>query len=116
MTMKKIRYIALAALLSCFGCEKYDTLTNDPNKPTEVHPSLLLTNIQAGAFSSRHNAMQLQKKLNALLPNKAIKLAYIDQDKLFRVRIGPISTVNEADRIAEIISENGYPTPHVIIN
>jgi len=49
--MEKIKYMILAALLASVGCDKYETLTNDPNKPTEVHPSLLLTNIQAGAFS-----------------------------------------------------------------
>ena len=72
--------------------------------------------IQAGAFTSRHNAQQLQKKLNALLPEKAVTLAFAEQDKLYRVRIGPLPTVTEADRVARTISDNGYPTPQVIID
>ncbi len=71
--------------------------------------------IQAGAFASQHNASQLQKQLHSLFPNKSIQLAKNDQDQLFRVRIGPIKSVEEADRIAQTISDNGHPTPHVII-
>ncbi len=71
--------------------------------------------IQAGAFASQHNANQLQKQLVSLFPNKPIQLAKNTQDQLFRVRIGPISSVEEADRIAQTISNNGHPTPQVII-
>ena len=71
--------------------------------------------IQAGAFSSQYNASKLKKQLNALFPNKTIQLAQNAQDQLFRVRVGPLSTVDEADRVAQIISDNGYPTPHVIL-
>lgn len=85
------------------------------NKPV-VNDSGTKLFIQAGAFTSRYNAVQLQRKLNALLPDKVVKLAYIDQDKLYRVRIGPLPTVNEADRVAQTISDNGYPAPHVIID
>ncbi len=49
--MKRIKYIILLAVFACNGCETYDSLTLDPNRPTEVHPSLLLTNIEAGTFS-----------------------------------------------------------------
>ena len=71
--------------------------------------------IQAGAFTSQHNANKLKRQLNALFPNKTIQLAQNSQDRLYRVRVGPISTVAEADRVAQTISDNGYPAPHVII-
>jgi len=32
------------------GCEDYDSLVTDPNQPTQVYPSLLLTNLEADAF------------------------------------------------------------------
>lgn len=70
--------------------------------------------IQAGAFASQHNATQLQKQLLALFPKKTISLAHNTQDRLFRVRIGPIATVEEADDIAKTISGNGHVTPKVI--
>lgn len=71
--------------------------------------------IQAGAFTSQHNASKLKRQLNALFPNKTIRLAQNSQDQLYRVRVGPIMSVDEADRVAQTISENGYPSPHVII-
>jgi len=89
-----------------------------PAPATQSHQALSDFNtlfIQAGAFASQHNANQLQKQLVSLFPNKPIKLAQNGQDQLFRVRIGPIATVEEADRIAQTISSNGHPTPHVII-
>ena len=48
-TMKPI--LILTIILSCFSCEDFDTLTKDPNKPTDVNPSLILTNIEAGMLS-----------------------------------------------------------------
>lgn len=51
MVMEKIRYIIVLMLFAVVGCEQYETLVKDPNRPTEVHPSLLLTNIEASAFS-----------------------------------------------------------------
>jgi hypothetical protein len=50
--MKKIKPIILfSILLGLFSCEDFDTLTKDPNRPTDVNPSLLLTNIEVSAFS-----------------------------------------------------------------
>jgi hypothetical protein len=49
--MKIIRILIPFIALVCFSCEDYKTLTKDPNRPTEVHPSLLLTNIEVSTFS-----------------------------------------------------------------
>lgn len=71
--------------------------------------------IQAGAFASRYNAEQLKKKLDVLLPRRNVQLAYLPSDKLYRVRVGPLTSVDEADKVAQTISNNGYPEPHVVI-
>ena len=71
--------------------------------------------IQAGAFASQHNASKLKRQLHALFPKQTIQLAQNTQDQLFRVRVGPLSTVDEADRVVQTISDNGYPEPHVIL-
>lgn len=42
---------SLGIVLAGAGCESFDDLVSDPNRPTEVNPSLLLTDIQASAFS-----------------------------------------------------------------
>jgi rare lipoprotein A len=84
------------------------------SKPAAEQDAALF--IQAGAFTSQHNAQQLKQKLNELLPDSPVKLAFAEQDKLYRVRIGPIPSVSEADRVARTISENGYPPPQVVID
>lgn len=71
--------------------------------------------IQAGAFASRYNAEQLKRKLDALLPRQSVQLAYLASDRLYRVRIGPLPNVDVADKVAQTISNNGYPEPHVVI-
>ena len=85
----------------------------------EYHPPVKMPEnilyIQAGAFSSRFNAEQLKKKLDALLPRRTVQLAYTASDKLYRVRIGPLANTDEADKVAQTISDNGYPEPHVVI-
>jgi hypothetical protein len=50
--MKYIKYfstVIIAFMLA--GCVDFDTLTKDPNRPTEVHPSLLLTSIEVTVFN-----------------------------------------------------------------
>ncbi len=86
--------------------------TDKPVKPGNFNALY----IQAGAFASQNNATQLKQDLHTLFPNRAITLAFNDSDNLYRVRIGPIPTVEEADRIAEKISGNGYPDPHVVFD
>lgn len=50
--MKKIKLIlGIVILFGCFSCEDFDSLTKDPNKPTDVDPSLLLTNIEVTTLS-----------------------------------------------------------------
>lgn len=71
--------------------------------------------IQAGAFASRYNAEQLKQKLDVLLPRRTVQLGYLASDKLYRVRVGPLPNVDEADKVAQTISNNGYPEPHVVI-
>lgn len=72
--------------------------------------------IQAGAFNSRDNASQLKKQLQGLFPDKNIILAKNKGDPLFRVQVGPLHSVDEADRVAQIMTDNGYPSPHVVID
>lgn len=84
----------------------------EPRPPLKPDNTLY---IQAGAFSSRYNAEQLKKKLDVLLPKRSVQLAYLDSDKLYRVRVGPLPNVDEADKVAQTISDNGYPEPHVVI-
>lgn len=94
----------------------YRTGTNTVKTRPPANEQDAVLFIQAGAFASQHNALQLQQKLNQLLPESTVKLAFAEQDQLYRVRIGPLPSVSEADRVARTISENGYPPPQVVID
>lgn len=79
------------------------------------HPTRNVLYLQAGAFASRNNAERLTRKLHALLPRHHIHMAYLHTDRLYHVRVGPLSGVDEADRLTRIISDRGYPEPQVVI-
>lgn len=50
--MKKLKFLfMLMIVLGGVSCEKFDTLTKDPNKPTDVDPSLILTNLEVTTLS-----------------------------------------------------------------
>ncbi len=72
--------------------------------------------LQAGAFVSRSNAQQLQSKLQRSLQNQNIRAIYSKDKQLYRVRIGPLANVDEADQLAEQISQRGLAQPHIVID
>jgi Starch-binding associating with outer membrane len=52
MNMKKINYpIILAILLFATSCKDFADMQVDPNKATQTHPSLILTNLEAQTFN-----------------------------------------------------------------
>lgn len=72
--------------------------------------------VQAGAFTNSGNARQLQQQLHTLLNSHPVSAEFDQNDKLYRVRIGPIGSVEEADRLSELISANGFDEPHIVID
>lgn len=72
--------------------------------------------VQAGAFGNRNNAEQLEQQLRPLLSGKPIISEYDQSKRLYLVRIGPLASVDEADRLTQLITDNGFDTPHIIID
>ncbi len=72
--------------------------------------------IQAGAFTSRENAEQLQQQLADVFDQHRISAKFDQSDKLYRVRIGPIATIEEADRLTQLITAKGFSTPHIVVD
>lgn len=72
--------------------------------------------VQAGAFANRDNAVQLQQQLNSLLTGQHVVAEFDQADKLYRVRIGPLASVDEADRLTELITANGFAAPHLVVD
>jgi len=85
-------------------------------KPSTPQTSQYQLYLQAGAFVSRSNAQQLQNKLERRLQNQNIRAVYSEAKGLYRVRIGPLSNIDEADQLAEKISQQGLPQPHIVID
>jgi len=69
--------------------------------------------LQVGAFSSRYNAQQLHHKLH----NAAFERAKITTgNAVFRVRIGPLSSVEEVDQLVDQLSTLGINEAHIVID
>jgi rare lipoprotein A len=73
--------------------------------------------LQLGSFIERNNAESLRAQL--VLNNvhaAAIQQSTVDRHNIYRVRIGPLTTVEEADRIASQISSLGIGVPTIVID
>lgn len=71
--------------------------------------------IQAGAFQRYDNANQVSARLSAI-GNTAIVPAKISSGEIFRVRMGPLSNLDEADKILEMVIKSGYPDARVVVD
>ena len=84
------------------------TVTVVPVKPTGMY-------IQAGAFVKFHNANRLAAILSSLGPTR-VTAVMIGENQLFRVRLGPISSLEEADRLLERVASSGYPEARLMVD
>ena len=77
-------------------------------------PSMYL---QVGAFSSQQNAQGLNSKLhNAAFARTTITTASSNGSTIYRVRIGPLSTVDEADQLVDQLTSLGINDTRVVID
>jgi len=71
--------------------------------------------IQAGAFVRQANADLLSSKLNGFAPTHVIPVL-VGQQQFFRVRMGPIASVSEADQLLQHVIQSGYPEARIIVD
>jgi rare lipoprotein A len=78
-------------------------------------PSLYL---QVGAFANRGNAERLKTRLSsAELPGHLlISEGLSNQKPIYRVRIGPLASVETADKLTQLLVAQGIETPRVVID
>ncbi len=82
-------------------------------KQTAIHNMYL----QVGAFSSQYNAQQLHHKLhNAAFERAKISTVNATGNTVYRVRIGPLSSVEEADQLVDQLASLGINEAHVVID
>ncbi|HEB96420.1 MAG TPA: septal ring lytic transglycosylase RlpA family protein [Sedimenticola thiotaurini] len=72
--------------------------------------------IQAGAFSIEDNARRRMRRLLESLQTP-VRLQMVERDgrSIYRVRIGPVADVEQADRITERLARIGVTNSHVVI-
>jgi rare lipoprotein A len=71
--------------------------------------------IQAGAFSRADNANRVKQRLDALGPVRMTG-TQVSGVSLYRVRLGPIASVEEADRLLARVVESGLPDARIVVD
>ena len=80
-----------------------------PVKPSNIF-------IQAGSFLRQQNAQQLQMKLTNLGHQTRITQFTLNQQRFYRVQLGPIGSVDEADALLQKLIDNGHPDARIAVN
>jgi rare lipoprotein A len=74
--------------------------------------------LQVGAFANRGNAERLKKRLSSSeLPGHLLISEGLSNEKpIYRVRIGPLASVETADRLTQLLVAQGIESPRVVID
>jgi rare lipoprotein A len=87
-------------------------LANEQPSPTT--PSRLY--VQVGAFANRANAEHLRNRLlGTTKPEIRIQEARIGRNPVYRVRMGPFRTVQEAHTRARALARHGIDAPQLVV-
>jgi len=79
-----------------------------PVKPTSIF-------IQAGAFLRQSNANQLSGQLRKYGPVRVTPIK-VERQNYYRVRIGPIASVEEADKTLRRMIADGHPESRIVVD
>ncbi|CAK0763372.1 rare lipoprotein A [Gammaproteobacteria bacterium] len=80
----------------------------------EAQPSIYL---QVAAFSSMDNAEHLHQRLQeSVAANYSISPIRIDQQTFYRLRLGPLDSVEAADRLLEPLDQLGIHDPLIVVD
>lgn len=71
--------------------------------------------IQAGAFLRQANAQQLQMKLSGMGQTRITQFM-LNQQRFYRVQLGPIASVDEADKLLQRLIDTGHPDARIAVN
>ncbi len=72
--------------------------------------------LQAGAYLQKKNALKMHTKLARIAISQPTSVTYYPDDKIYRVRVGPFSTVEIADLVASKIARTGLAAPQIVID
>ncbi len=71
--------------------------------------------VQAGAFTDFNNANRLRARLSPI-GDVTIAHALVEDTEFFRVRLGPVATVEAADRLLGLLLDNGFDSARVVVD
>jgi rare lipoprotein A len=72
--------------------------------------------IQAGAFREYINANRLRARLTSLGHPVNVSQVYVSNQPFFRVRLGPMTNVEDADIALERVVVLGYPEARIVVD
>jgi len=72
--------------------------------------------IQVGAFNSQVNANKLKKRLSRMFKQQQIHSDFLSDKNIFRVRIGPLASIEIADKLSLYLNKKGIPTTKIVID
>jgi rare lipoprotein A len=94
----------------------------DPGRPAPPPPRFAsyendpIMYVQVGAFASRDNAERLRARLQGSIPQRIrIQTAYAGGIPLFRVQVGPLANVDQADAVSLQLARMGIQEMQVVI-
>ncbi len=91
-------------------------LTVDPETVVRQEPVAPTTIfVQAGAFGVYENANKVRARLSSL-GNVFLDQVLVNGRDLYRVRVGPIATVEAADDVLNQVVGTGYPDARIIVD
>lgn len=71
--------------------------------------------VQAGAFAQQDNATRLSAKLSSIA-STTISTATVDGRRFYRVRLGPMSDVSQADSVLNRVLESGTTEAKIVVD
>lgn len=81
---------------------------HEPVKPTSIY-------VQAGAFGIYENANKVRARLSPL-GSVFLDQVLVDGKDLYRVRVGPLTDVKQADDVLSQVVGTGYPDARIIVD
>lgn len=85
-------------------------VTNVQQKPTQKIPVGMY--LQVGAFSTSSNAQQFKNKVQQQIDDE---VRVTSDGKLYRVRIGPLTDVEQGDSLASRLLDLGFNGAHLVV-
>lgn len=71
--------------------------------------------IQAGSFLERGNAERLSQRVSVLGPS-SVTPAFVGDRMFYRVRVGPMDSIDQADHVLQVLLKNGIDGAQVVVD